>query len=80
MAQANRLPTTFDRIGLKYAFRALGGIIFARVLELPFETIDIRRIDRTMVKHNICSQGECALYFFDHARDDVQENLPVSRR
>jgi hypothetical protein len=46
MARTNRLPTAFDRLGLKYAFRALRGIIFTRVLEFPFQTIDIRRIAR----------------------------------
>jgi hypothetical protein len=55
MARTDRLPTAFDRIGLKYAFRA-------RVLELPFQTIDIRRIDRTMAKHNICIGGTALVH------------------
>src|SRR4029450_3144581 len=58
MARANCLPTTFDSIGLEYAPRALRWIISARSLELPFQTIDKRRIDQTMAEHNVSSQGD----------------------
>jgi hypothetical protein len=61
MARANCLPATFDSIGLEYAPRTLRWIISARSLELPFQTIDIRRMDQTMAEHNVTSQGECAL-------------------
>jgi hypothetical protein len=71
MARANCLPTAVDSIGVEYAPRALGWIISAGSLQLPFQTIDIRRIDRTMAEHNVRSQGECALYSFDHAQKRV---------
>ena len=61
MAGANCLPATFNGVDLEYALRALSWIISACCLEFPFQTIDIRRIDRTMPKDNVGSQGECAL-------------------
>ena len=80
MARANCLPTTFDSIGVEYAPRALRWILSARSLEFPLQTIDIRRVNWTVAKHNIRSEGEGTFYFLDHARKGDRENGPVSRR
>jgi hypothetical protein len=73
MAREDCVPPTFDSVGLKDALGTLRRIISARSVKLTFQPIDIRRIDRTMAKHNVRSQGECPFYLFDHARNSVRE-------
>jgi hypothetical protein len=71
MARADCLPAAFDSVGLEYALGALGWIIAARGLELLFQTIDVRYVDRPVPKHDVGSQGECTLKSLDHGEAET---------
>jgi hypothetical protein len=61
MAGAHRVPAPLDRIDFKDSLRALDWIVATRSLKLSFQTIDVRRIDRPVSKHDVGSECKCTL-------------------
>ena len=60
MARADRLPPTIERVGFQDTFCTLGWVVVPSGLEFPFQTIDIRSVNRPMSKHDVGRKCEGA--------------------